>query len=102
MTKTIKEMKPSSEVKDDKELIKKNYQMSEIKDRIEAPTLVISKNDFFASEYDQLDIRKDEFLIVTNWDGPEGWVFGHRKNNEEEKGYFPKVFVEICNEDDNG
>ncbi|OUM60096.1 hypothetical protein PIROE2DRAFT_14222, partial [Piromyces sp. E2] len=95
-------MKLSSNIKEgDETIIKQNYKELNIKSKIESPTLVISKNDFFASEYDQLDIKKDEFLIITNWDGPEGWVFGHRKDNEEEKGFFPKVIVEICSEDDN-
>jgi len=74
----------------------------EKKNKIPTPTLVISKNDFYALEYYQLDIRKDEFLIVTDWDGPEGWVYGHRKGNREEQGFFPKVFVDICNEKDAG
>ena len=32
------------------------------KSKIETPTLVIATNDFYASEYDQLDIKKNEFL----------------------------------------
>jgi len=59
--------------------------------------VVIAINDFSAKEYDQLDIKKDEFLIVTDWNYKEGWVYGHRKDNKDEKGIFPKVFIKICN-----
>ena len=63
---------------------------------LKTPTLVIAISDFTAFEYDQLDIRKDEFLMVTQWNYKDGWVYGHRKNNENEKGSFPKVFVKVC------
>jgi len=56
-------------------------------------TLVIATNNFNGVEYDQLDIKIDEFLIVTDWNYSEGWVYGHRRNKKEEKGIFPKVFI---------
>jgi len=49
-----------------------------------------------------LDIKIDEFLIVTDWNCKEGWVYGYRKNNEKEKGFFPKVFVKCCRNNNNG
>jgi len=49
-----------------------------------------------------LDIRKNEFLIVTDWNYREGWVFGHRKNNEKEKGIFPKVLIKIYDDENKG
>jgi len=59
--------------------------------------LVIAINNFTAQEYDQLDIKKDEFLIVTNWNcEKKGWVYGHRKDDEKEKGMFPEVFIKRC------
>jgi len=36
--------------------------------------------------------------VVTDWNYKDGWVFGHRKDIENEKGIFPKVFVKIFNE----
>jgi len=40
---------------------------------------------------------------VTNWNyEEEGWVYGHRKNNDKEKGIFPKLFVKIYEEENNG
>eukprot|EP00833_Pecoramyces_ruminatium_P010907 jgi/Orpsp1_1/1184939/evm.model.c7180000091664.1 len=64
------------------------------------PTLVIATNNFDGDRYDHLDIKKDEFLVVTNWNcGEKGWVYGHRKNNEKEKGIFPEIFVKIYNVD---
>ncbi|OUM60100.1 hypothetical protein PIROE2DRAFT_14226 [Piromyces sp. E2] len=95
--KKFQEKANNDEEKNVKENIPQEFKM---KQKVRTPTLVISKNDFYALEYYQLDIRKDEFLIVTDWDGPEGWVYGHRKGNREEQGFFPKVFIEICNEED--
>jgi len=60
-------------------------------------TIVTATHNFIAEDYDQLDIEKDEVLVVTDWNYKEGWVYGHRKNNENEKGIFPKVFVKILN-----
>ena len=59
------------------------------------PTLVIAKTDFDDEEYNHLDFEKDEFLIVTNWNYGNGWVEGHRKDNEEEKGIFLKELIKI-------
>jgi len=70
-------------------------------ENIEVPTLVIATNNFLASEYDQLDIKENEFLVVTDWNHGEGWVFGHRMNNEEEMGIFPKIFVKIYEDNEN-
>jgi len=67
-----------------------------------SPTLVIAINNFEGERYDHLDIEKDEFLIVTDWNLEEkGWVYGHRKDNKNEKGIFPEVFIEIYKEESN-
>eukprot|EP00833_Pecoramyces_ruminatium_P008985 jgi/Orpsp1_1/1183017/evm.model.c7180000083514.1 len=69
--------------------------------KLKNSSIVIATNDFIATEYDQLDIKKDEFLVVTDWDRQEGWVYGHRKDNSKEKGLFPKVFIREFNNDSN-
>jgi len=81
---------------------KEKMKKDTIKQKLETLSLVISLSDFTAYEYDQLDIKKDEFLIVTDWNYKDGWVYGHRKDNKNEKGSFPKVFTKICKEDNNG
>jgi len=64
------------------------------------PTLVIATTNFEGEKYNHLDIEKNEFLIVTNWNYEEkGWVYGHRKDNKEEKGIFPEVFIKIYKEE---
>ncbi|OUM64984.1 hypothetical protein PIROE2DRAFT_60335, partial [Piromyces sp. E2] len=40
--------------------------------------------------------ERDQNKNVTNWNCPEGWVFGYRKDHPEEKGLFPKIFIKIC------
>jgi len=77
------------EKENEKEILEKNNILHK------SPTLVIATNNFDGEEYDHLDIKKNEFLIVTDWNYREGWVYGHRKDIEEEMGIFPKVFVEI-------
>ncbi len=67
------------------------------------PTLVIATNNFDGQRYDHLDIKKDEFLIVTNWRcGEKGYVYGHRKDNENEKGIFPEIFIKIFKDENLG
>jgi len=66
------------------------------------PTLVIAINNFSGEKYDQLDITKNEFLMVTNWNCEDGWVYGYRKDNKEEKGLFPKVLIKIYKEENKG
>ncbi len=66
-------------------------------------TLVIAINDFVGQKYDQLDIKKDDILVVTDWKcGEKGWVYGHRRNNEKEKGIFPEVFIKIYKDENIG
>ena len=62
------------------------------------PTLVIATNNYDGEKYDHLDIKKGEFLIITNWNCDEkGWVYGYRKDNTNEKGLIPEVFIKIYN-----
>ncbi|ORX62479.1 HECT-domain-containing protein [Anaeromyces robustus] len=86
------------EAKEKKEIEKKQKDVENIENLLKSSSLVIAISNFTAYEYDQLDIRKDEFLIVTDWNYKDGWVYGYRKDNKKEKGIFPKIFVKICNE----
>ena len=36
--------------------------------------------------------KKDEILIVIDWNYKDGWIYGHRKDNKNEKGIFQKIF----------
>eukprot|EP00833_Pecoramyces_ruminatium_P010392 jgi/Orpsp1_1/1184424/evm.model.c7180000089453.1 len=85
--------------------MKMEMENSKFKDKtpsIKTPTLVMALHDFSGEKYDQLDISKDEFLVVTDWNcKEEGWVYGHRKDNKEEKGLFPKVFVKVYDNENN-
>jgi len=92
----------------DKSVVNKNdINKNEIKQnkndlQPKTPTLVIAVNTFSGEKYDQLDITKNEFLMVTNWNCEDGWVYGYRKDNKEEKGLFPKVFIKIYKEENKG
>ncbi|ORX77312.1 hypothetical protein BCR32DRAFT_270732 [Anaeromyces robustus] len=55
--------------------------------------LVIVLYDFKGSNPDEIDIYKDEYLRVTNWDIGEGWVFGYQSGNKQKEGSFPKAYV---------
>jgi len=68
-----------------------------------APTMVIATNNYDGGDrYDYLDIKKNEFLIVTNWNcGEKDWVYGHRKDNEQKKGILPKIFINIYKNENN-
>jgi len=91
--------KESKESKESKENGTENS--SKIKsETIKTPTLVIATHDFTAKKTNQLSIKKDDILMVTNWNGgSKGWVYGHRKDHKKEKGMFPEVFIKICKDE---
>jgi len=60
---------------------------------VEYGDLVIVLYDFKGSNPDEIDIYKDEYLRVTNWDIGEGWVFGYQSGNKQKEGSFPKAYV---------
>jgi len=73
------------------------------KEEILLPTPVIAINNFKAQEHDQLEIKKDELLFVTNWNCKnKGYVYGYRKDKKEEKGMFPEVLIKRCKKDNIG
>ncbi|ORX64502.1 HECT-domain-containing protein [Anaeromyces robustus] len=98
-----KEVKESLErkyrEKRNNEQLLSNIYNSSSNTQLKTPTLIIATRDFQAEEYDQLDIIKGEFLMVTNWYEKEGWIFGYRKDHPEEKGLFPKIFIKIYKEE---
>jgi len=100
--KESKESKEGKESKENKE--NSNGNTSKIKsETIKTPTLVIATHDFTARKNNQLSIKKDDILMVTNWNGGnKGWVFGHRKDHKKEKGMFPEVFIKICKDENIG
>jgi len=65
-------------------------------------TLVVATSNFESKIYDHLNIKKNENLIVTDWNYKKDWVYGHRKDNEEDKGMFPKMLIKILNEKTKG
>jgi len=62
-------------------------------DETEYGDLVIVLYDFTGSNPDEIDIKKDEYLRVTNWDIGEGWVYGYQSGNKQKEGSFPKAYV---------
>jgi ankyrin repeat protein len=52
--------------------------------------------DFNGSQPIELNIRKDEYLIVTSWNFKEGWAFGYKSNKPSEEGIFPVPLVSKC------
>lgn len=55
--------------------------------------LAIVLYDFNGSNSNELSIRKDEILIVTNWNIKDGWATGYKKHNPYEQGIFPSALV---------
>ena len=84
----------NSKIKNETIEIIKNYRNEK-----ELENLVIVINNFKARESYQLGIKKNELLIVTDWNCVNiGWVYGYRKNNKEEKGMFPEIFIKRFND----
>jgi len=47
---------------------------------------------------DELNIRKDEYIIVTNWNVGNGYAYGYKRNDPQKKGKFPLPLVRKCTE----
>jgi len=47
---------------------------------------------------DELNIRENEYLIVTNWNIDNGYAYGYKKNDPQNKGKFPLPLVRKCTE----
>jgi len=47
---------------------------------------------------DELDINKNEYLIVTNWNVGDEYVYGYKRNNPQQKGKFPSSLVRKISE----
>jgi len=45
---------------------------------------------------DELSFRKNEYLIVLNWNDGDGYAFGYKRNNPQKKGKFPFPLVQKC------
>jgi len=56
--------------------------------------LVIATRNYLTEEPDELSLFKNDILVVTNWEHNDGWVYGYKKDNRDQKGKFPKVFVD--------
>jgi len=50
--------------------------------------LVLVLYDYNSILPGELTIRKNEYLVVTDWNVKEGWAYGYKKNNPNEKGIF--------------
>jgi len=57
---------------------------------------------FMGNTSDELNLHKDEYLIVTNWNVGNGFAFGYKRNDPEKKGIFPSPLVRKCSELDKG
>jgi len=44
---------------------------------------------FNGTTSDELNIRKDEYIIVTNWNVGDGYAFGYKRDDPQKKGKFP-------------
>jgi len=49
--------------------------------------------DFNGCNSDELCIRKNEYIIVTDWTFKTGWAYGYKKDDPHKKGVFPSSFV---------
>jgi hypothetical protein len=61
---------------------------------------VISLYDFKGNNPHQLDISKNEKLKVVDWNVKDGWLYGYSVGNSQNKGFFPKLFVRRCYEEE--
>ena len=81
------------ENKINEKLIKKKEK--DVKNNSEGDLAVVLFN-FNGITLDELNIRKDEYLIVTNWNIGDGYAYGYKRNDPQNKGKFPPPLVRKC------
>ncbi|OUM58125.1 hypothetical protein PIROE2DRAFT_21401 [Piromyces sp. E2] len=59
--------------------------------------IAIALYDFNGSHPIELNICKDEYLIVTSWNFKDGWAFGYKKDKPNNEGIFPVPLISRCN-----
>ena len=47
---------------------------------------------------DELSFNKGEYLIVTNWDAGDGYAYGYKRNDPQQRGKFPSPLVRKVSE----
>jgi len=47
---------------------------------------------------DELSFSKGEYLIVTNWNVGNGYAYGYKRNDSQQKGKFPSPLVRKISE----
>jgi len=55
--------------------------------------LAVVLYDFNGFNTNELNIRKNEYIIVTNWNIKEGWAYGYKNDDPQKKGIFPVPLV---------
>jgi hypothetical protein len=66
-------------------------------DKEEVPKdLAIVLYNYNSTKKDELELRRKEFIIVTNWNVEEGWASGYKKDDPLQVGNFPKDYVRKC------
>ena len=63
------------------------------------PVLVVATKDYLASEPDQLSVKKDDLLVITDKNPKREWVFGYKYDNNSEKGLFQKIYIPLFNDE---
>jgi len=58
--------------------------------------LAIVLFNFIASTSDELTLRKNEYIMVTNWNIGDDYAFGYKRNSPQKKGKFPSPLVRKC------
>ena len=62
--------------------------------------IVLYNHNGISSE--KLTLYKNEYLIVTNWNDDDGYAFGYKRNDPQQKGRFPTPLVRKYSENNKG
>jgi len=56
----------------------------------------IALYNFEKENEEEISIKKNEYLVVLDWNHKDGWVYCYKYNNRNIKGIVPKLFVRKC------
>jgi len=65
----------------------------EIKEDNENRDIAIVIQDFNGDETNQLSMKKNEYIIIEDWNIKEGWIYGYKRDDPHKRGIFPSSLV---------
>ena len=107
LTHTLTPPPPYTPLPTPPKLVSSSYSLNHVNDKVkieknensnEKDDLAVVLFKYTGNTSDELSFNKGENLIVTNWDVGDGYAYGYKRNDPQQKGKFPSPLVRKISE----